>query len=96
MIILFQLKYLIFVIKLKNLLIDKDFFFEFIIYFNIILYIYLINIKSYKILIKNDINYVIKIFKKFKFETFFEFDYENVFFVKLFYLRKSFIIKNIN
>ena len=82
--------------KLKDLLIDKNFFFELVIHFDITLYIYLIDIKLYRILIKNDINHVVKIFKKFKFKIFFEFDYENAFFAESFYLRKFFIIKNIN
>ena len=81
------------------MLIIKDFLFELVIYINITLYTHLIDIKMYKILIKNDIDHIVKIFKKTRFDIFSEFDYknvynyENVFFIKQF-LRKPFTNNN--
>ena len=75
---LFRLKCFIFVTKLDNVLIARDFLFEFIVYVNITFYIYLIDIKIYEIFIKNDINRIVKIFKKIRFNIFFKLNYENV------------------
>ena len=82
------------------MLITKDFLFEFIVHVNITLHVHLINIKMYEIFVKNDIDRIVKVFKKTRLDIFFELDYENVynyenvFFVEQF-LRKSFI-NNIN
>ena len=61
------------------MLIAKDFLFEFVIYIHITLHAHLIDIKMYKILIKNDIDRIVKIFKKTRFDIFSELDYENVY-----------------
>ena len=76
---LFQLKCFIFIIKFDNILIIKDFLFEFIVYINITLYAHLIDIKIYKTFIKNDIDRIVKIFKKIRFNMFFEFNYEDIY-----------------
>ena len=64
------------------MLIAKDFLFEFVAHVNIIFHAHLIDVKMHKILIKNDIDRIVKIFKKIKLDTLFKFDYENVFFVE--------------
>ena len=60
----------------------KDFLFEFIAHINITFHAHLIDVKMYKVFIKNDIDRIIKIFKKIKLDILFKFDYENVFFVE--------------
>ena len=60
------------------MLIAKNFLFEFIIYVHITLHAHLINIKMYKIFVKNDIDRIMKVFKKTQLNILFELDYENV------------------
>ena len=64
------------------MLVIKDFLFESVIHINITLYVYLINIKMHKVFAKNDIDRIMKIFKKIRFDIISELDYENVFFVE--------------
>ena len=78
LIISFQSKCFIFIIKLDDILITKDFLFEFIVYVNITLHVHLINVKIYEIFVRNDIDRTMKVFKKIRFDILFEFDYENV------------------
>ena len=61
------------------MLIMRDFLFEFIIYIYITLHAHLIDVKIYKKFIKNDIDRIVKIFKKIRFNILFELDYENVY-----------------
>ena len=68
------------------MLIAKDFLFEFIVYINITFHAHLIDIKMYKIFIKNDIDYIVKIFKKIRFDILFELDYENVYNENVFFV----------
>ena len=60
------------------MLIVRDFLFEFIAYINIILHAHLVDVKIYKIFVKNDIDRIVKVFKKTRFDTLFELVYENV------------------
>ena len=60
------------------MLIIRDFLFEFIVHVNITLHAHLIDIKMHKILARNDIDRIMKIFKKTRFNTLSKFDYENV------------------
>ena len=76
-----RLKCLIFIIKV-DVSTTKDFLFEFIAHINITLHIYLIDIKIHKNFIKNDIDRIVKILKKIRFDTLFKLDYENIFFVE--------------
>ena len=78
---------------IENVLIAKDFLFEFVVHVNITFHAYLIDVKMYEVFIKNDIDRIVKVLKKIRFDTLFEFNYKNVFFVEQF-LRKSFA--NIN
>ena len=73
---------------IENILIARDFLFEFITHVKITFHAHLIDVKMHKIFIKNDIDYIVKIFKKTKLDILFKFDYKNVFFVEQF-LRKS-------
>ena len=57
----------------------RNFLFEFIVYVYITLHAHLIDIKMHKVFVKNDIDRIVKIFKKIRFNIFFEFDYENVY-----------------
>ena len=68
------------------MLIAKDFLFEFIVHVNIILHAHLIDIKIYKVFIKNDIDCIVKMFKKIRLNTLFEFDYENVYKKNVFFV----------
>ena len=61
------------------MLIARDFLFEFIVYVHITLHVYLIDVKMYKIFVRNDIDRIVKILKKIRFGIFFEFDYKNVY-----------------
>ena len=61
------------------MLITKDFLFEFIVCIYITLHAYLIDVKIYKNLIKNDIDRIVKILKKIRLDIFSEFNYKNVY-----------------
>ena len=74
------------IIKFDNIS-EKDFLFEFIVYVNITLYVYLIAVKMYEIFVKNDIDRIIKVFKKIRLDIFFEFDYENVYDEYVFFVK---------
>ena len=80
--------------------ITKNFLFEFIVHINITFHTHLIDVKMYKVFIKNDIDHIVKIFKKTRFDTLFKLDYENIYNKNVFFaeqfLRKSFIDNNIN
>ena len=78
LIMLSQSKCFILIIKLDNVSIAKDFLFKLIAHINITLHAYLIDIKIYEILVKNDTDRIIKIFKKTRFDIFSELDYKNV------------------
>ena len=68
------------------MLIIKDFLFKFIVYADITLYAYLIDIKIHKIFIKNDIDRIVKMLKKIRLDTFFELNYENVYEKNIFFV----------
>ena len=67
--------------------IAKDFLFESIAHINIIFHAHLIDIKIHKIFIKNDIDRIVKMFKKTRLDTLFELDYENVYEKNIFFVK---------
>ena len=83
-----RLKCFIFITTLENVLITKDFLFEPVVHINITLYAHLIDIKMHKVFIKNDIDRIVKIFKKIRLDTFSEFDYENVYDKNIFFVEQ--------
>ena len=82
----FRLKCFIFIITLENVLIAKNFLFEFIVYVNITFYAHLIDIKIYEIFIKNDIDRIVKVLKKTRLDTLFKLNYENVYDKNVFFV----------
>ena len=62
---------------------DRNYLFEFIKQFNVIFFAHIMNNRIITVLIKNDFDYQIEIFRKFKLEIIIKLDYENCFEINL-------------